>query len=69
MAKDVIHTHGQDVVVREDTAKAFRGIHWALWSIAGFVIIAAVIFGVFFLGAAKDGEVKSPSQISNSNAR
>jgi heme/copper-type cytochrome/quinol oxidase subunit 2 len=66
MAKDVIHTHGQDVVVREDTAKAFRGVNWALWSIGAFVLIVAAVFAIFMLGAARDGEVQSPGQISNS---
>ena len=66
MAKDVIHTHGQDVVVREDEAKEFRGVNWALWSIGAFILIVAAVFGIFMLGAARDGEVKSPATISNS---
>ena len=69
MARDVIHVDGEDVVVREDTAKAFRGVHWAMWSIAAFVIVAAILFAVFFMGAAKDGKIESPSQIQNTNAR
>ena len=69
MAKDVIHVHGHDQVVREDTAKAFRGVHWALWSILAFVLIAGALFAIFFAGAAADGKVESPSQIQNTNAR
>lgn len=69
MAKDVIHLDGQDVVVREDTAKAFRGVHWAIWSIVGFIVITGVLFGIFFLGAAADGKIESPSQIQNTNSR
>lgn len=69
MAKDVIHTHGEDVVVPVEEARAFRGVHWALWSIGAFSLIAAILFIVFFTRAASDGEVKSPSSIANSNAR
>lgn len=67
MAKDVINVGGHDMVVPEAEAKAFRGIHWALWSIAGFVLIAVILFVVFFSKAASDGEVKSPASIANSN--
>lgn len=69
MSKDVIHVHGEDVVVREDTAKAFRGVNWAIVSIGAFVIISAILFFMFFVRAAKDGSVESPAQIQNSNAR
>ena len=69
MSRDVIQVDGEDVVVREDTAKAFRGLHWAMWSIAAFVIIAGILFAAFFLGAAQDGKIESPSQIQNTNAR
>ena len=69
MAKDLINIDGQDEVVREDTAKAFRGVHWALVSIAAFVVITGVLFGIFFLGAVSDGKIESPSQIENSNSR
>lgn len=69
MAKDVINVDGDDIVVREDTAKAFRGIHWAIWSISGFILIAGILFIVFFVGAASDGKIESPSQIQNTNSR
>lgn len=69
MARDVIQVDGQDMVVREDTAKAFRGVHWAVWSIAAFVIITGALFGIFFLGAVSDGKIESPSQIQNTNSR
>lgn len=69
MAKDVIHTAGQDVVVPETEAKAFRGVHWALYSIGAFALIAAILFVIFFTRAASDGEIKSPSSIANSNSR
>ena len=64
MAKDVIRVDGEDVVVREDTAKSYRGVIWALLSVAGFVIIGAILFFVFFGGSAlqKDG-IKNPAEV------
>lgn len=44
MAKQMINVSGEDVNVREDTAKAYRGVYWALLSIAAFAIITAVLF-------------------------
>jgi hypothetical protein len=66
MAKDVISVDGEDVVVREDTAKAYRGVNWALASIIGFVVIAAIVFFTFFWRSAQDGQLQNPSQASNS---
>ena len=43
MAKDVINVHGEERVVREDTAKAYRGVNWALMSIAAFILIASIL--------------------------
>jgi hypothetical protein len=63
MAKDVINVDGEDTVVREDTAKSYRGVVWALLSVAGFIIIAAIIFLAFFSGSLTDGDIKSPSTI------
>lgn len=62
MAKDVIKVDGEEKVVREDTAKAFRGVYWALFSVIGFLIIAAIMFFVFFAGSVFDGEVTSPAE-------
>lgn len=45
MSKQVLHTvSGEDVVVREDTAKSYRGVYWALFSVAAFILIAAIMF-------------------------
>ena len=63
MAKDVINVDGQDVVVREDTAKAFRGVNWALASLIAFVAITAALFIIFTISASSDGEVKTPAEI------
>ena len=66
MAKDVISVDGKDVEVREDTAKAYRGVNWAIWSVVGFAIITAIVFFLFFGTAARDGNIKSPAQAGNS---
>lgn len=63
MSKDVISLHGHDVVVREDTAKSFRGVNWAIASVLAFILIAAALFVVFTFTAATDGEVKTPAEI------
>ncbi|MEO7672657.1 MAG: hypothetical protein ABIU09_01095 [Pyrinomonadaceae bacterium] len=57
MSKQVISVDGEDTVVREDTAKAFRGVHWALLSLAAFVLIAAILFLGGFLKLASDGKI------------
>ena len=69
MSKDVIQIEGEDVVVREDTAKAFRGVNWAIISIAAFVLIAGILFFFFFVGATRDGSVEKPPSTQDSNPR
>lgn len=69
MSDQVIHTDGKDVIVREDTAKAFRGVNWALLSIAAFLVIMGVLFIIFFWGSAKDGTIESPSQIEKQKSQ
>ena len=68
MSKDVINVDGKDVIVREDTARAFRGSHWAMISIIAFIAIAAIMMAVFFARSAMDGKIESPSQASNANS-
>jgi len=65
MSKDVITVHGEDVVVREDTAKAYRGVNWAMISIAAFVVITAILLFTFFFSAAT--RVPSPPKPAASN--
>jgi len=67
MSKDVIHVDGEDKVVREDTAKAYRGVNWALLSVGAFIVIGAILVAIFFLGSALDGEVKTPANAANTN--
>lgn len=69
MAKDVITVDGEDKVVREDTAKSYRGIIWALTSILIFIIILAVLFFGFFTKKAADGKIDSPANIENATRR
>ncbi|HMQ05343.1 MAG TPA: hypothetical protein PKD26_15610 [Pyrinomonadaceae bacterium] len=62
MAKEVITIDGKETVVREDMAKAFRGVHWALISIAAFILITALLFFAGFLRLASDGDLdKTPA--------
>lgn len=63
MSKDVINVGGEEKVVREDTAKSYRGVVWIL-SVLGIVLIGAVIlFFVFFGGSLANQDLKSPSEI------
>ena len=69
MSKQVITTHGEQHLVREDTAKSFRGVYWALASVAAFVIIAAILFFTGALAALTDGDVDSPASIERQTSR
>lgn len=61
MAKDVITVDGEERVVREDTAKSYRGVVWALTSVGLIILVAVVLFFFFGLGTAvKDGKIESP---------
>lgn len=60
MSKDVIHVDGADVVVREDTAKAWRGANWAAISIGAFVLIVVGLFFIFTFVAGSDGNIEPP---------
>jgi len=68
MAKDVIKVDGEDVVVQEDTAKAYRGVNWMIVVLLSFVVIVAVLMAVFFLRASRDGNIETPAQIENTNS-
>ena len=69
MSKQVITTHGEQHVVREDTAKSFRGVYWALFSIAAFIIIAAALFFGGVLTSLFGTSVDSPAQIERQTGR
>ncbi len=55
MSYEVINIGGEDKIVREDTAKSYRGVTWALGSVAIFIIVTAIIFFAFFAKTATDG--------------
>jgi hypothetical protein len=61
MSKQVILIDGQETLVREDTARAFRGVHWALMSLAGIILITALLFLGGFLKLASDGKIDNAS--------
>ncbi|MEO8650125.1 MAG: hypothetical protein ABI539_13250 [Acidobacteriota bacterium] len=69
MAKEVITVDGQERLVREDTAKSFRGVYWALLSVAAFIVIAAILFFGGFISTLFHGDVNSPAQIERQAGR
>ncbi len=69
MAKDVISVNGEDTVVREDTAKSYRGVIWAFISIAVFIGILAVLFLGGFLKQLTGGNVDTPAQVERNAGR
>jgi hypothetical protein len=69
MAKQVITAGGEDHLVREDTAKSFRGVHWALLSLAAFLVITAILFFGGFLTSLTTKGVESPAQIERQAGR
>ena len=69
MSKQVIRTHGEDHLVREDTAKSFRGVYWALASVAAFIVITALLFFGGFLGSLFSGDTNSPASIERQAGR
>lgn len=67
MADESIEVNGEEVPVREDTAKAYRGVIWALISIAVIALIALALFlGLFSSAVADDAEEKNPAEVEQS---
>jgi len=62
MAKGIVEVHGQEVEVREDTYKAYRGVRWAIICIVVFAAVVAVLFLAGFFTAVKKGDIQSPAQ-------
>ncbi len=70
MPKQVVTIHGEEVLVREDTAKSFRGVYWALISLAAFIAIAAILFLGGFLKLATDqSPERSPAAVEREAGR
>jgi hypothetical protein len=68
--KQTITVDGDDKVVREDTAKAFRGVHWALFSVGVFVLIVLALFLAGVIKMGSDGGVgRTPAQIESEAGR
>ena len=63
MSKEVINVDGEDRLVREDTAKSYRGIVWALLSVGGFIIVIAILFFAFFGRSMFNTDLESPKTI------
>jgi len=66
MSKQVITVDGEEKVVREDTAKAYRGVYWALISLAAFIIIAAILLFGGFIKLGTDTQIRDQRPASQS---
>ncbi len=69
MAKDVITVNDREVVVREDTAKAFRGVRWMVASLAAFVLILILAGLAIFTPVFRRGVIETRPSTENSNVR
>jgi hypothetical protein len=67
MSKDVIDVDGEEVVVREDTAKAYRWKRFAVIIFSGIILIFLVwmLFFSGFLRAFQPGT--GPAESANQN--
>ncbi len=68
MARDVMNIDGEEVVVREDTAKASRFKIWGVTVAAICLALMVLLAIIFFMQAGRDGKIESPAQIENKNA-
>ncbi len=59
MSKEVIIVDGEEKIVREDTAKAFRGVYWAILSLAAFLLIMVILFFTGVIKLASDGQLNT----------
>ncbi len=63
MSKDVINVGGEKTVVREDTAKAYRGTMWILGVVGMVLITALILFFAFFGTSMFNTDLQSPKKI------
>ena len=63
MSKEVINVGGEERVVREDTAKAYRGTVWILTVVGIVVVTAAILFLAFFGTSIFNNDLQSPKTI------
>lgn len=54
----------EEGAVRNDTVKSYRGVMWALISVGGFALIAALLFFFFFSASvADDAPANAPAEV------
>jgi hypothetical protein len=61
VAKQLIDIDGREV--REDVAKAHRGVNWMAISLAAFVLVVAAVAAFFLMTATSDGDVQTPVDV------
>ena len=69
MGEDTINVDGEEKVVREDTAKSYRGVIWALASVGAFIIVAVILYVFVLSKKAPGGGLESPATIENTSRR
>ena len=71
MTDQIINVQGEERVVREDEAKRFRGVRWALISIGSFIILLIVgillFSGIFTVADPHPGATNAPPQPVGAN--
>jgi hypothetical protein len=69
MANNVITIQAEDTVVREDTAKSYRGVIWGLTTTAICLAIMAAFFIGLFLMSPKDTIPADPTGTQESGGQ
>ena len=64
MAEERINVGGEERTVREDTAKSYRGVVWALTSVVVFLAILLILFFTGVFSALTGGDsMESPASV------
>lgn len=69
MAKDLIKVDGQEVIVREDTARAYRFVHWGVITAVICLAIIAVLCVTLLMRGSRNGTPESPVQRESTSGR
>lgn len=70
MAKQVIKYGGEEHLVREDTAKSFRGYYWSLLLLASTVLFLAILFFGGFINSLLNETIdKTPADVERKAGR
>jgi hypothetical protein len=66
MSKQIIMVDGQERLVREDTAKSYRGSHWAWYTLVMMILITLLLLlgGVIKLNVGSDTDKPSGAPYS-----